>query len=88
VATPLRTTGTKQFDLVVFRAELALLRIDPAFQGLRARITEVASLLEELGNVPMVAAEMACDRASSNTGIHLDVLAHVTKDMWMVLWWS
>ena len=51
--------AAKQFDLVVFRAELALLRVDPAFQGLKARITEIASLLEELGNVPMVAAEMA-----------------------------
>jgi type I restriction enzyme, R subunit len=51
--------AAKQFDLVVFRAELALLRVDPAFQGLRTRITEIASLLEELGNVPMVAAEMA-----------------------------
>jgi type I restriction enzyme R subunit len=49
----------KQFDLVVFRAELALLRVDPTFQSLRTRITEIASLLEELGNVPMVAAEMA-----------------------------
>jgi type I restriction enzyme R subunit len=51
--------AAKQFDLVVLKAELALLRIDPAFGALRARITEVASLLEELGNVPMVAAEMA-----------------------------
>ena len=51
--------AAKQFDLMVFRAELALLRVDPAFQGLRTRITEIASLLEELGNVPMVAAEMA-----------------------------
>jgi type I restriction enzyme R subunit len=51
--------AAKQFDLVVLRAELALLRVDPAFQGLRTRITEIASLLEELGNVPMVAAEMA-----------------------------
>jgi type I restriction enzyme R subunit len=51
--------AAKQFDLVVFRAQLALLRVDPAFQGLMARITEIASLLEELGNVPMVAAEMA-----------------------------
>ena len=51
--------AAKQFDLVVYRAELALLRVDPAFQGLRTRITEIASLLEELGNVPMVAAEMA-----------------------------
>ncbi len=51
--------AAKQFDLVVFRAELALLRVDATFNGLRARITEIASLLEELGNVPMVAAEMA-----------------------------
>jgi type I restriction enzyme, R subunit len=51
--------AAKQFDLVVFRAELALLRVDPAFQGVRTRITEIASLLEELGDVPMVAAEMA-----------------------------
>jgi type I restriction enzyme R subunit len=51
--------AAKQFDLVVYRAELALLRVDPAFQGLKARITEVASLLEELVNVPMVDAEMA-----------------------------
>jgi type I restriction enzyme R subunit len=51
--------AAKQFDLLVLRAELALLRADPSFQGLRAKITEVASLLEELPNVPMVAAEMA-----------------------------
>jgi type I restriction enzyme, R subunit len=51
--------AAKQFDLVVYRAELALLRVDPVFQGLRTRITEIAALLEELGNVPMVAAEMA-----------------------------
>jgi type I restriction enzyme R subunit len=49
----------KQFDLIVFRAELALLRIDPAFRSLRSRITEIASLLEDLANVPMVAAELA-----------------------------
>jgi type I restriction enzyme R subunit len=51
--------AAKQFDLLVFRAELALLRADPSFNGQRARITEIASLLEMLGNVPMVAAEMA-----------------------------
>jgi type I restriction enzyme, R subunit len=48
----------KQFDLVVFRIELALLRVDPAFRGLKERIREIASLLEALPNVPMVAAEM------------------------------
>jgi type I restriction enzyme, R subunit len=49
----------KQFDLLVYRTELALLRADASFSGLRGKITEIASLLEELPNVPMVAAEMA-----------------------------
>jgi type I restriction enzyme R subunit len=49
----------KQFDLLVFRAELALLRVEPGFRGLRNKITEIASLLEGLANVPMVSAEMA-----------------------------
>jgi type I restriction enzyme R subunit len=48
----------KQFDLVVFRTELALLRVDPAFRSLKERIMEIASLLEALPSVPMVAAEM------------------------------
>ena len=51
--------AAKQFDLLVFRAELALLRVDPGFSALRTKIVETASLLEELPNVPMVAAEMA-----------------------------
>ena len=51
--------AAKQFDLLVFRAELALLRAEASFVGLRTKITEIASLLEELPNVPMVAAEMA-----------------------------
>jgi type I restriction enzyme R subunit len=51
--------AAKQFDLLVYRAELALLRVDADFQGLQTRITEIASLLEELSNVPMVQAEMA-----------------------------
>jgi type I restriction enzyme R subunit len=49
----------KQFDLVVFRIELALLQVDPAFRGLKERIREIASLLEALPNVPMVVGEMA-----------------------------
>jgi type I restriction enzyme R subunit len=51
--------AAKQFDLLVYRTELALLRVEPGFSGLRTKITETASLLEELPNVPMVAAEMA-----------------------------
>ena len=51
--------AAKQFDLLVYRTELALLHVDPSFVGLRVKISETASLLEELSNVPMVAAEMA-----------------------------
>ncbi len=49
----------KQFDLTIYRTQLALLRADAAFGGLKKRICELASSLEELANVPMAAAEMA-----------------------------
>lgn len=48
----------KQFDLLVLKAQLALLQADKSFDGYRKRIRELASLLEELRNVPMVAAEL------------------------------
>ncbi|EJW11614.1 Type I restriction-modification system, restriction subunit R [Rhodovulum sp. PH10] len=51
--------AAKQFDLLVFRAELALLRVEASFQRLRKQITDTAASLELLANVPMVAAEMA-----------------------------
>ena len=51
--------AAKQFDLSIYKAQLALMRADAPFHGLKKRISEIASLLEELGNVPMVAAEMA-----------------------------
>jgi type I restriction enzyme R subunit len=48
----------KQFDLLVLKAQLALLRAETSFEGYRKRIREFAAFLEELGNVPMVAAHM------------------------------
>ena len=51
--------AAKQFDYLVLLSQLALLRADPAFVNYQARIMEIASALEELSNVPMVAAEMA-----------------------------
>ena len=49
----------KQFDLLILRTQLALLRAEQSFAGLRKRIADTASLLEELQNVPMVAAELS-----------------------------
>lgn len=49
----------KQFDLLVLRTQLSLLRHEPTFDGLRTKIMKIAGLLEELSNVPMVAKELA-----------------------------
>lgn len=48
----------KQFDLLILRAQLSVLRHEP-YEGHRAKITKIAGLLEELSNVPMVANELA-----------------------------
>jgi type I restriction enzyme R subunit len=49
----------KQFDLLVLRTQLALLRSTPEFNGLRTKIVGIAGLLGQLQNIPMVAAELA-----------------------------
>jgi type I restriction enzyme, R subunit len=67
--------AAKQFDLLVLRAELALLQADPAFAGCRARICDIASLLEDLANVPMVAAEMALIQEIQTDAFWQDVTA-------------
>ena len=51
--------AAKQFDLLVLRAQLALLRTEPSFEGLREKIARLAGLLEEKRTIPMVAQEMA-----------------------------
>ena len=48
----------KQFDMLILRAQLAILRAEPSFEALRRRIVGIASLLEELANVPLVAKEL------------------------------
>ncbi|MDP2619161.1 MAG: DEAD/DEAH box helicase family protein [Hyphomicrobiales bacterium] len=51
--------AAKQFDYLILMTQLAVLHADPGFVNLQSRIMGIASQLEELGNVPMVAAEMA-----------------------------
>ncbi len=48
----------KQFDALLLRAQLAVLNADAAFAELRKKIVQVACLLEELSNVPMVAQQL------------------------------
>jgi type I restriction enzyme R subunit len=51
--------AAKQFDLTIYRTQLALLQADASFANLKKRICDIAGLLEGLANVPMVAAELA-----------------------------
>jgi type I restriction enzyme R subunit len=51
--------AARQFDYLVLTGQLALLRSGANFEAVKQRIVAVASRLEGLGNVPMVATEMA-----------------------------
>lgn len=44
----------KQFDYLILRTQLVILRSDKGFKGLKNRIIELASALEELREIPMV----------------------------------
>lgn len=51
--------AARQFDYLLLTGQLALLRSDSAFNTVKRKIIRIASQLETLENVPMVAAEMA-----------------------------
>ena len=59
----------KRFDLLMYRLQLAILRHEPAFLRLRDSVIEIASLLEEQANIPMVRDQ-------------LHVIAEVQSDEW------
>jgi type I restriction enzyme R subunit len=48
----------KLFDLLILRLQLALLRADVSYGGLKKRVVEIAALLEELDSIPMVREHM------------------------------
>jgi len=50
--------AAKQFDYIVLSGQLALLQNDANFARCKEKVVALAGKLEELGNVPMVAAEM------------------------------
>jgi len=51
-------TDAKQFDLLMFRAQLALLRGETRFAGLRGKIIELAAALQEKSTIPAVQEQM------------------------------
>ena len=51
--------AAKQFDALILRTQLSVLRAEASFAGLKKKIVQTAGLLEDLSNVPMVTAELA-----------------------------
>ena len=49
----------KRFDLLLLRLQLAVLRIEPAYQRLSEQVREIAGLLEEKSSIPMVHQQMS-----------------------------
>lgn len=70
-------TAAKQFDLLLLNTTLALLNQEKSFLAYKKKIVKAADLLEELQNVPMVAAEMALILDIQND----EYWADITPDM-------
>jgi type I restriction enzyme R subunit len=49
----------KEFDLLILRMQLTLLRGEPGFERMRQNVQEIARLLEEQAAIPAVAAKLA-----------------------------
>ena len=53
----------KRFDMLLLRAQLAILQARPDFSSLREKIQRIAQLLEEQGAIPAIKAEMVLIQA-------------------------
>lgn len=49
----------KRFDLLMLKLQLAVLRVQPAFQKLSEQVRAIAGLLEEKSSIPMIQQELA-----------------------------
>ncbi|HLZ74831.1 DEAD/DEAH box helicase family protein [Phenylobacterium sp.] len=67
--------AAKQFDALILRTQLAVLRAESAFAGLRKKVVELAALLEEMSNIPAVARELALIQEIQGDDFWQDVTA-------------
>jgi type I restriction enzyme R subunit len=67
--------AAKQFDALVLRTQLSVLRAEASFAGLRDKIIDLANLLEEKSNIPMVAKELALIQEVQSDDFWQDVTA-------------
>jgi len=75
----------KQFDALTLRLQLAVLRAEPQFSTLRMQVEQIAGLLSEKANIPMVRAQMPLIEDLQTDAFWQDVtptiLERVRKDL-------
>jgi len=75
----------KQFDALMLRLQLAVLRAEPQFCKLRKQVEQIAGLLAEKANIPMVRAQMPLIEELQTDAFWQDVtpaiLERVRKDL-------
>jgi type I restriction enzyme R subunit len=65
----------KEFDLLMLRTQLALLKSEPRYPDLQRRVRELASALEAIANIPMVNAELELILEVQTDGFWQDITA-------------
>jgi type I restriction enzyme R subunit len=74
-AIPADTLEAKQFDLLMLRMQLTLLRGEPGFEKMKEKVLEIARLLEEQTAIPVVAAKLPLIQEVQTTLFWEDVTA-------------
>lgn len=67
--------AAKQFDALILRTQLAVLRAESAFAGLKKKVVGLAALLEEMSNIPAVERELALIQEIQGDDFWQDVTA-------------
>jgi type I restriction enzyme, R subunit len=71
----------KQFDLLVLNAQLLLLEGDAGFEKLQKRMVNVASALEALSNVPLVANQMPLILDMQTDEFWVDITVEILEEI-------
>ncbi|MBC7545823.1 MAG: hypothetical protein H7338_24085 [Candidatus Sericytochromatia bacterium] len=71
----------KQFDLLMLRLQLAVLRLEPSFAGLRDKVRHVAASLEDKASIPMIKAQLPLLQGLQTDAFWQDVTTPILEDV-------
>ena len=71
----------KEFDLLMLRLQLAVLRHEPSFERLRNQVIEIAGLLEEAANIPMIQQQLELIQEIQSDDFWPDVTVQMLEDV-------